>query len=350
MFVCPSSTLRVRDVVPLKLWGTDLVAFRGEDGMVGLLGAYCTHMGTHVGYGGYVKGCSVVCPYHEWAFNRDGELTCIPYIEDGGPRDCARPQNRMRKYPVIEKHGMIFAWMHADEAAEPFDLWIASIPEKKGLCGPIMRTVLGRFNMHCMEPAHNSCDWYHFLTVHSVLGQHWKSSLKMVQPEIWSPPARCRLVKAVDDDGTELAPDVVITDQKMKSLRILGIRVPQSIVDAMMIVQVRFSGLMLGSMSMTLPLLGTYYGIVTITPEGPFRTHVELWSFTDWRWPRALTWLVSKTIMRTLNQDREVWERRTQPTRRNMVKNDYRWGDFDYWVDQFYSPGSAAWGDDQLDW
>ena len=82
--------------------------------------------------------------------------------------------------------------------------------------------------MHVMEPAHNSCDWYHFRTVHSTLGQHWRSWWpKIIQPEIWSPPARSLSVGGKEDDGTELEPDVLITDQQMKQLHILGVPVPQ---------------------------------------------------------------------------------------------------------------------------
>ena len=62
---------------------------------------------------------------------------------------------------------------------------------------------------------------------------------------------------------------------------------------------------------MTVPVLGDFYGIVTMTPESEFKTHVELWSFTTWRWPRLLAWAASQSIMRTINQDREVWEHRT---------------------------------------
>lgn len=229
MFVCAADAVAKGEVVPLELWGRELVAFRGEDGKAGVLGAYCPHMGTHVGHGGYVKGCAVVCPYHEWGFNTEGELVEIPPVQcedDDFPRYSSRQSNKMRPFPVRELHGMVFAWMHADKA-EPFDLWIAERPAALGL-SLACRTIVGDFNMHVMEPAHNSCDWYHFRTVHSTLGQHWRSWWpKIIQPEIWSPPARSLSVGGKEDDGTELEPDVLITDQQMKQLHILGVPVPQ---------------------------------------------------------------------------------------------------------------------------
>ena len=355
MFVCPSDRVGKKDVVPLKLWGRELVVFRGEDGEVGVLDAYCPHMGTHVGHGGYVKNCAVVCPYHEWEFDVKGKLVGIPKLQvdyEAFPRYEKNKGNQMRRFPTVETEGgMVFAWMHADEA-EPFDLWIARRPKELGLQFAC-RTVVGDFHMHVMEPAHNSCDWYHFLTVHSTLGQHWQTGWpKLIQPEIWSPPARCKQLGSDDDDGTPIAaPDVLITDQRMKSLRLLGVKAPQALVDRLMNVQVRFSGPMLGSVSMTVPVFGTFYGIVTMTPDGPFETHVELWSFTDWKWPKAMAWAASQSIMRTINQDREVWEHRTHLPYRNAAKNDYKWTNFDKWLRQFYSESSFKWGDDEmLDW
>merc|ERR1712232_817933 len=144
-----------------------------------------------------------------------------------------------------------------------------------------------------MEPAHNSCDWYHFKTVHSVMCQHWRSFLKILQIENWSPPARCMNNNSVDDDGTALSHEVIITDQYTKRASIFGIRLPQWFVDRLMVTQVRFCGCMLGSINMKFPLFGRIYTIVTMTPAGPFDTHMELHSFSSWWTPRVLTWIMT---------------------------------------------------------
>lgn len=41
-------------VIPLRYFGTDLVLYRLETGELRLTGAYCPHMGAHLGYGGRV--------------------------------------------------------------------------------------------------------------------------------------------------------------------------------------------------------------------------------------------------------------------------------------------------------
>ena len=60
--VCFSDDLPVGKSLPLRYFGQDLVAFRGEDGVPHILEAYCAHMGAHLGVGGKVEGCAIRCP------------------------------------------------------------------------------------------------------------------------------------------------------------------------------------------------------------------------------------------------------------------------------------------------
>ncbi len=40
--------------VPLRYFGEDLVAYRGEEGELHVLDAHCPHLGAHIGHGGKV--------------------------------------------------------------------------------------------------------------------------------------------------------------------------------------------------------------------------------------------------------------------------------------------------------
>jgi phenylpropionate dioxygenase-like ring-hydroxylating dioxygenase large terminal subunit len=53
-------------VVSVSALGREFVLFRGEDGRAGALHAFCPHLGTHLGHGGFVRGSNLVCPYHSW--------------------------------------------------------------------------------------------------------------------------------------------------------------------------------------------------------------------------------------------------------------------------------------------
>ena len=42
------------EVKPVRMLGRDFVIYRGTDGAVRVLDAYCPHLGAHLGYGGKV--------------------------------------------------------------------------------------------------------------------------------------------------------------------------------------------------------------------------------------------------------------------------------------------------------
>jgi 3-ketosteroid 9alpha-monooxygenase subunit A len=46
-----STELKIGAVKSIRLCGQELVLFRGENGKVSALDAYCPHMGTHLGKG-----------------------------------------------------------------------------------------------------------------------------------------------------------------------------------------------------------------------------------------------------------------------------------------------------------
>jgi 3-ketosteroid 9alpha-monooxygenase subunit A len=119
-----SSEIPVGGVVPLRYCDTDLAAFRDEAGEVHVLDAHCPHLGAHLGYGGTVKGCDIVCPFHGWQWSGEGANTLIPYSTT------INRAQRIRSWPVREYDGLIVVWHHPegqDPTWEPSSL--ASIVE-----------------------------------------------------------------------------------------------------------------------------------------------------------------------------------------------------------------------------
>lgn len=55
--------------------------FRAEDGAVGVLDAYCPHLGANLAVGGTVSNGCLQCPFHKWEFDTSGQCTKIPYLE-----------------------------------------------------------------------------------------------------------------------------------------------------------------------------------------------------------------------------------------------------------------------------
>ena len=78
--VCSAADLEGGRVHSISALGREMVAFRGErNGEIGVLHAYCPHLGAHLGQGGCVRGNTIACPFHGWAFNAAGKCTNIPY-------------------------------------------------------------------------------------------------------------------------------------------------------------------------------------------------------------------------------------------------------------------------------
>lgn len=94
----------------VRLLGEDLVLYRSTDGTSGLLTPRCCHRGTTL-YFGRVEDNGIRCPYHGWLFAADGTCLDQPCEPDRGVG--LREPNRFRQpwYPVVEYHGLVFAYL-----------------------------------------------------------------------------------------------------------------------------------------------------------------------------------------------------------------------------------------------
>lgn len=75
--------------------------------------AFCPHMGAHLGHGGKVDKCNIVCPYHGWVWSSEGTSVKVPAT--GKPSTAER---RIRKWSVVETNGIIWLW-HDAQGREP---------------------------------------------------------------------------------------------------------------------------------------------------------------------------------------------------------------------------------------
>ena len=77
-----------RPVVPVRLLGEDLVAFRDDGGRYGLLDRACAHRRVDLTYGRLEDG-GLRCPFHGWLFDRTGACLETP-AEPAGSTFCTR--------------------------------------------------------------------------------------------------------------------------------------------------------------------------------------------------------------------------------------------------------------------
>ncbi len=100
----------------VELLGEELVLFRDGSGQPGLVKPRCCHRGTTLYYG-RVEENGIRCPYHGWLFAPDGHCIDQPCEPDRGRN---RGSYRQPWYPVVDYHGLIFAYLGPAERQPAF--------------------------------------------------------------------------------------------------------------------------------------------------------------------------------------------------------------------------------------
>jgi phthalate 4,5-dioxygenase len=142
-----------RPVKPVRLMGEDLVLFRDERGRYGLIGRSCPHRGTDLAYGRLEDG-GLRCAFHGWLFDVAGHCLQTP-AEPDDSNLCA--QIRQKAYPVIERSGILFAYLGPGEppALPQFDCFVAPDTHTFAFKGMIDCNWLQSLEVG-IDPAHTS--------------------------------------------------------------------------------------------------------------------------------------------------------------------------------------------------
>jgi phenylpropionate dioxygenase-like ring-hydroxylating dioxygenase large terminal subunit len=159
--VSESRALEPGDIMPLHVFGRDVVLYRGSDGAARLVDAYCAHLGAHIGVGGRVEGGCIRCPFHGWLYDGGtGQCREIPY----GNMDRIPSQARVRAYPCLERNQMLWAWHHGEDKPPFYE--VPEVPELDD--DEWLPYELVEFDVAtcCQEMAENNVDFAHFMYVH----------------------------------------------------------------------------------------------------------------------------------------------------------------------------------------
>ena len=88
--------------------GQDFVLWRRRDGQVACLSDLCVHRGGALSMGPLTSEDRIACPYHGWEYDPDGTCVLIP----ANPPGRGIPKKaRVDAYPVVERYGMIWAFL-----------------------------------------------------------------------------------------------------------------------------------------------------------------------------------------------------------------------------------------------
>ena len=111
--------MALRPVKAIQLLGQHLVLFKDAVSGWGLLDRDCPHRGADLSFGRLetaTEGGGLRCPFHGWKFAPDGRCLETP-AEPAGSKLCERI--KQRSYPVIERSGVLFAWLGDEETMPP---------------------------------------------------------------------------------------------------------------------------------------------------------------------------------------------------------------------------------------
>ena len=158
-----------RPIKAVRALGQDFVLFQNAplaDGSMtyGLLDRDCPHRGADLSFARYEiavdnagqTSTGIRCPFHGWKFDSTGQCVETP-AEPEGSTLCTRIQQR--SYPVLEKSGVLFAWLGSESTTPPpfpaFDCFAAPATHTFAFKGLWQANWLQAFEVG-IDPAHPS--------------------------------------------------------------------------------------------------------------------------------------------------------------------------------------------------
>jgi len=105
--------------VRVKLLSERLIAFRDTDGRYGLVDEFCAHRGVSLWFARN-EACGLRCAYHGWKYDVTGQ--CIDVPSEPEASGFAK-KIKLRSYPMVERGGILWAYMGPPEAQPPLPEW-----------------------------------------------------------------------------------------------------------------------------------------------------------------------------------------------------------------------------------
>ena len=104
-----------RPMKAVRVLGQDLVLFRDEGGRFGLLDRHCPHRGADLKFARH-EGDGLRCPFHGWKFDAGGRCLETPAEP---PSLMLSTRVKQRSYPLLQRAGVLFAWLGEEGSAPP---------------------------------------------------------------------------------------------------------------------------------------------------------------------------------------------------------------------------------------
>ena len=115
---CLDEELDVKNPLPKKMLGRELVIFKTASGRIGVTEDLCCHRNVNLSLG-YLQGERIKCAYHGWEFDTEGRCGHIPSL----PADKPVPAVcRIQNYPVRRDYRAVWVFIGDPQLADSVDL------------------------------------------------------------------------------------------------------------------------------------------------------------------------------------------------------------------------------------
>lgn len=295
-------------VLRRRFMGEDLVVYRTRSGAVRVVEPYCPHLGAHLGYGGWVDGEEIVCPFHHFAFDPSG--TCVRTAYGTRP-----PAARLRRREVREVNDAILVWHHG--AGEP-PSWEVAPHSMDDFPSPFRQ--VSQLVDHPQDVVENAVDIGHIGPLHGYRDPRVRQPFEAHGPSFTVAAAGHRVFPLVGP--VEIVFDIVVhglghiwVDASIPRLRAAAVFQAMTTPLDPLHVEIRFSvALRVGS--------------------DPAALGSRLLS-------HALTRGLGPAFRRDLGQDFPVWEHKVYVEQPRLAKGDGPIPDYRRWTEQFYTQPAA---------
>jgi len=207
--VARSSNVPEASIRAARLLDEDVVLWRIY-GEVRIWQDLCVHRGTRLSLG-FLEGDELVCAYHGWTYNAEGECVRFP----AHPEQKPPPKARVRAYRATERYGLVWACLGDKPGGIPsFEEWEDS-RFRKILCGPY------RYKASGTRAVENFLDVAHLPFLHSgMLGDRTHAEISDYQVRVGKEGIVADNVRIwqPDPDGTGVGREVVYTYRVFRPL------------------------------------------------------------------------------------------------------------------------------------
>ncbi|GAA5314814.1 MAG: aromatic ring-hydroxylating dioxygenase subunit alpha [Candidatus Pelagadaptatus aseana] len=115
VFACAAKQVSERgDYFAFTLADEPIVIIRGQDDQLRVMSNVCRHRGALLNVEGFGKARKMICPYHAWTYNDDGQLLAAPLAAD---HEVDQSRHCLPQFAVEVWQGLVFVSLN--DGAEP---------------------------------------------------------------------------------------------------------------------------------------------------------------------------------------------------------------------------------------